>query len=169
MGGYSTLAILPGFTDNYYYGIRRFPHATRSTVGPNGQPHNPLTFADIDPTQINLTDGAFPRGPIGSSAAFQVHNVGEVWCSGLWEVRARIIDRHGSAAGNQRMLQLVTDGMKLDPVNPTLARRAEFHPRRELRGFGGQDELDIWAVSPLAAWALAPPRLFELELGGRGF
>ncbi|HKQ76116.1 MAG TPA: M36 family metallopeptidase [Blastocatellia bacterium] len=145
VGGYSTLQIVAGFTDNYYYGIRRFPHARISTVGPNGKPHNPLTFADIDPTQINLTDGAFPRGPIGSATAFQVHNIGEVWCAGLWEVRARIIDRMGHAAGNQRMLQLVTDGMKLDPVNPTLLDGRNSILAASCAGFSGQDELDIWA------------------------
>ncbi|MCI0389062.1 MAG: M36 family metallopeptidase [Acidobacteria bacterium] len=144
VGGYSTLQIVAGFTDNYYYGIRRFPHATKSTVGPNGMPHNPLTFADIDPTQINLTDGAFPRGPIGSAAAFQVHNIGEVWCAGLWEVRARIIERLGHAAGNQRILQLVTDGMKLDPVNPTLLDGRNSILAATCAGFSGQDELDIW-------------------------
>ncbi len=143
VGGYSTFQIVPGFTDNYYYGIRRFPHATISTVGPNGRPHNPLTFADIDPTQIDLTDGAFPRGPIGSSAAFQVHNIGEVWCAALWEVRARIIDRMGFA-GNQRMLQLVTDGMKLDPVNPTLLDGRNSILAASCAS-GGQEELDIWA------------------------
>jgi len=47
------------FTDNYYYGIRRFPYAVRTaTGGPLNRPFNPLTFADIDPAQINLTDGA---------------------------------------------------------------------------------------------------------------
>ena len=68
-GGWVTHALAPGYTNNYYYGIRRFPHAVRTSVGPNGKPHNPLTFADIDPTQINLTDGAFPRGPFGGSGA----------------------------------------------------------------------------------------------------
>jgi subtilisin-like proprotein convertase family protein len=145
VGGWSTLLIASGFTDNYYYGIRRFPHATISTVGANGRPHNPLTFADIDPTQINLTDGAFPRGPVGSGAAFQVHNIGEVWCSALWEVRARIIDRLGFAAGNQRTLQLVTDGMKLDPVNPTLLDGRNSILTATCAAFGGEDELDIWA------------------------
>jgi subtilisin-like proprotein convertase family protein len=143
MGGYSTLGITTGFTDNYYYGIRRFPHATMSTVGPNGRPHNPLTFADIDPAQINLTDGAFPRGPIGSSSAFAVHNIGEVWCSALWEVRARIIDRMGFA-GNQHMLQLVTDGMKLDPVNPTLLDGRNSLLAVSCSSSNGEDELDIW-------------------------
>jgi subtilisin-like proprotein convertase family protein len=143
-GGYSTLLIDPGFTDNYYYGIRRFPYALMSSLGPNGKPYNPLTFADIDPAQINLTNGAFPRGPIGSSSAFAVHNIGEVWASALFEVRARIINRMGWALGNQRALQIVTDGMKLDPVNPTLLNGRDSILTADCAGFGGADELDIW-------------------------
>jgi subtilisin-like proprotein convertase family protein len=143
-GGYSTLLIVAGFTDNYYYGIRRFPYSVISNLGTNGEPYNPLTFADIDPTQINLTDGAFPRGPIGSSTAFQVHNIGEVWASALFEVRARIITRMGWALGNPRMLQIVTDGMKLDPVNPTLLHGRDSILTADCTGFAGEDELDIW-------------------------
>ena len=29
----------PTFTDNYYYGIRRFPYAVKTNVGANGKPH----------------------------------------------------------------------------------------------------------------------------------
>jgi subtilisin-like proprotein convertase family protein len=145
MGGYSTLNIDTGFTDNYYYGIRRFPYAVMTTVGPNGRPHNPLTFGDIDPTQIDLSDGAFPRGPIGSSSAFQVHNIGEVWCSALLEVRARLINRMGWAAGNQRMLQLVVDGMKLDPANPTLVDgRNSILAASAASGGSAEEQDDIW-------------------------
>jgi hypothetical protein len=143
--GYSTFQQSPGFTDNYYYGVRRFPYATISTVGPNGRPHNPLTLADIDIRQVDLTDGAFPRGPIGSSNPFEAHNIGEVWCSALWEVRARIIDRLGFAAGNQRTLQLVTDGMKLDPVAPSLLDGRNSIVAASCAAFGGEDEMDIWA------------------------
>jgi extracellular elastinolytic metalloproteinase len=144
-GGYLTLQQSLGFTDNYYYGVRRFPYATISTVGPNGKPHNPLTLADIDIRQVDLTDGAFPRGPIGSSNPFESHNIGEVWCSALWEVRARIIDRLGFAAGNQRTLQLVTDGMKLDPVSPSLLDGRNSIVAASCAAFGGEDEQDIWA------------------------
>jgi subtilisin-like proprotein convertase family protein len=119
-GGWVTYLLTATYTDNYYYGIRRFPYAAKSNVGGNGKPHNPLTFADIDPAQINTTDGAYPRSPISGSTAFQVHNIGEVWASALNEVRERFITRLGFAVGNQRTLQFVTDGMKLDPVNPTL-------------------------------------------------
>ena len=83
-GGWVTYQIVPGFVDNYYYGIRRFPYAVMTTVGANGKPHNPLTFADIDPVQINLSDGAFAPAFVGS--ANEVHNVGEVWCMALLEV-----------------------------------------------------------------------------------
>ncbi|HEV2762260.1 MAG TPA: M36 family metallopeptidase, partial [Pyrinomonadaceae bacterium] len=58
-GGYSTLTITAptAYNSNYYYGIRRFPYALRTTLGANGRPHNPLTFADVDASKINLTDG----------------------------------------------------------------------------------------------------------------
>ena len=65
-GGWVTYQIAAGFVDNYYYGIRRFPYAVKTTVGANGKPHNPLTFADIDPMQINLSDGAFPPAFVGT-------------------------------------------------------------------------------------------------------
>ena len=75
-GGYATLQLGPLGTDNYYYGIRRFPYALKTTLGPNGKPHNPLTFADTDPAQINTTDGAFPESPLNFSGngAAEVHN-----------------------------------------------------------------------------------------------
>lgn len=118
-GAYVTLNITAGFADNYYYGIRRFPYAVLSAVGPNGKPHNPLTLADLDPAQIYLGDGAYSRGPIGAAAADEVHNIGEVWCMMLLEMRARLINRLGWAVGNTRALQIATDAMKLDPASPT--------------------------------------------------
>src|SRR5206468_12538872 len=100
-----------------YYGIRRFPMAVMSsTGGTKGRAHDPLTFADIDSTQMDLTDGAFP--PRFTGNADQVHNIGEVWASALWEVRAKFIQRLGWAQGNRRILQFVTDGMKLAPLSP---------------------------------------------------
>jgi hypothetical protein len=118
-GGYSTLDIVGGFDANYYYGIRRFPKAIMAfTGGPGNNPHNPLTFADLN-SGCDLSDGAFGPGPIGSSTCDQVHNAGEVWSTHLWEVRNLMIDRLGFAAGNERVLQVVTDGLKLAPLNPT--------------------------------------------------
>ena len=135
-----------GSTDNYYHGIRRFPYAVKTNVGINGMPHNPLTFADVDATQINLTDGAYPRGPIGSNTADAVHNMGEVWASALFEVRARFITRLGFAVGNQRILQFVTDGMKLDPIAPTMLQARDAILAAANAGSGTQADIDdIWA------------------------
>jgi len=146
MGGWSTQLIVSGFQDNYYYGIRRFPHTPISNLGANGKPHSPQTLADIDATQIDLSNGAFPRGPIGSATASQVHNVGEIWCAALLEVRARIITRTGWAAGNQRMLQLTTDAMKIDPASPTLVDGRNSILAASAASGGTEDEQkDIWA------------------------
>ncbi|MEO8648498.1 MAG: M36 family metallopeptidase, partial [Acidobacteriota bacterium] len=148
LGGYS---LMNGFgtvgTQNYYYGIRRFPKAVLSSVGTNGKPYNPLTFADIDSTKADTTDGAFPAmtGSHISGQPDQVHAAGEVWSSALWEVRARFIERLGWEVGNRRILQFVTDGMKLAPINPTfLSERDAIIAAAQASGTP-DDVFDIWA------------------------
>lgn len=127
-GGYATYLIAAGFTGNYYYGIRRFPRAPITFLGANGKPHNPYTFRYVNSdcnTLIGTTtsspppNSAFPRGPVGVTQCDQVHNLGEIWSSALWEVRNRMVNRLGFAAGTTRVLQVVTDGMKLAPIGPT--------------------------------------------------
>jgi hypothetical protein len=137
-------------TDNYYYGIRRFPYAVKTNVGgPTalrpGQPHNPLTFADIDLARINTADGAYNINPEIVNTANEVHRIGEVWCMMLLEMRARIITRMGWATGNDRAIQIVTDGMKLDPASPTILQARDSILAADCAGFGGADEQDIWA------------------------
>jgi hypothetical protein len=147
-GAYATHLAITNYTNNYYYGIRRFPYAVKTNVGPNGKPHNPMTFADTNPNTIDLTDGAFARGPFGAggrAGALAVHNIGEIWSMALLEVRARMIARLGYETGNQRMMQLVTDAMKLDPVNPTLIDARNSILAADAAGFDSEDEKDIWA------------------------
>lgn len=103
------------YTDNYLYGIRRFPYSTNNSI-------NPLTWGDVDDYTNNLSGGIAPD-PLGFNigGAQEVHNTGEVWALTLWEVRSRVIAANGGdvPTGNQIMLQLVTDAMKLTPNNPT--------------------------------------------------
>ena len=121
-GGYATYKAfgVTTYTDNYLYGIRRFPYSTNNTV-------NPLTWADVDDYTNNLSGGIAPD-PLGFNigGAQEVHNTGEVWALTLWEVRSRIIAANGGdvPTGNQIMLQLVTDAMKLTPINPGFTTRA---------------------------------------------
>jgi len=150
MGGYDTYLGSGGFVSNYYYGIRRFPKVVKSfTGGPGNLPHNPLTFADADQSQLDLSDGAFGRGPFGSTTADAVHNLGEIWSSALWEIRAKMITRLGWATGNRKVLQLVTDGMKLAPVGPTFISERDAilaaAQASSLAPDAADDVADVWA------------------------
>jgi subtilisin-like proprotein convertase family protein len=112
-GAYATYQ-LGGLTDNYVYGIRRFPYSTDNTV-------NPLTWADVDDTTANMS-GGIAVSPLGFefNGGFEVHNVGEIWMLSLWEMRSRIIAANGSVpTGSNIALQLVTDALKMTPSNPS--------------------------------------------------
>ena len=134
LGGYATYQ-LAGLTDNYYFGIRRFPYSTDMNK-------NPETFADIDPSQISFPP-SIPRSPIISNTADEVHNIGEVWCTALWECRANLIDALGFA-GNELMLQLVTDGMKLSPSNPNLLQARDAILQADTVNYGGAHLELLW-------------------------
>ncbi|MBK7934305.1 MAG: M36 family metallopeptidase [Acidobacteria bacterium] len=118
IGSYITFGIVPG-TANYYYGLRRYPVAKISCLGPGALPHNPLTFRNLNVNSCTNLPGSFPPGPLGSGTCDQVHNAGEIWAVTLWEARGVLIEIHGAVEGNRRMLQYTTDGMKLSPLNPT--------------------------------------------------
>ncbi|MBI1764160.1 MAG: M36 family metallopeptidase [Acidobacteria bacterium] len=79
--------------NNYRLGIRRFPYSTDKRVFP-------LTFGDI-------------------RRSTEVHNVGEIWCNALLEMRALLIKQLGFQEGQRQSLQLVVDGLKLTPRAPT--------------------------------------------------
>lgn len=153
IGGY---ALLNGFnavgTANYYYGIRRFPKSIMSsTGGPQNRPFNPLTFADIDQTKLNTSDGAFPAmfGPHIASNGDQVHAAGEVWSSALWEFRTRLVQRLGWSVGNRKALQLVTDAMKISPLNPTFLQGRDAIVSAAIGSASStgqlEDAADVWA------------------------
>ncbi len=144
-GGYATYLGTAGYTGNYYYGIRRFPKAVMAfTGGPNNRPHNPLTFADLNAGCV-LTDGAFGRGPFGAAQCDAVHNAGEIWSSALWEVRAKFVQRLSWAVGNRKVLQYVTDGMKLSPLGPTFLQSRDAIIASALATGTGADVADLWA------------------------
>ncbi|MBI3879372.1 MAG: M36 family metallopeptidase, partial [Verrucomicrobia bacterium] len=133
---YATLNFF-GETENYYYGIRRYPYSTN--LG-----KNPLTFKDIDPAQASSHPG-IPRNPAPIfGAADEVHNQGEVWCVTLWEVRVQLVQKHGFAVGNQLALQLVTDGMGLSPANPNFLQARDAILQADLVDTGGANQAELW-------------------------
>ncbi|HEX8295097.1 MAG TPA: M36 family metallopeptidase, partial [Chthoniobacteraceae bacterium] len=150
-GAYATRQIAAGYEQNYYFGIRRYPYSTQLLK-------NPLTFKDIDDNQASAHSGV-PRGPIGGATASEVHNVGEVWCAALWEVRANLIAAHGFAVGNELVLQLVTDGMKISPANPTFLQARDAIIQADQIKTGGANFDRLWAgfaKRGLGAYASSP-------------
>ncbi|HKP69779.1 MAG TPA: M36 family metallopeptidase [Pyrinomonadaceae bacterium] len=151
-GSYDTYLGAAGFVNNYYYGIRRYPKAViAATGGANNKPHNAFTFSYANSncgTRTNNTNFAFARGPFGSATCDQVHNLGEIWSSTLWEVRAKFVTRLGWAVGNRKALQLVMDGMKLAPLGPTFLQERDAilaaAAASSLAPEAGVDVADVW-------------------------
>jgi uncharacterized repeat protein (TIGR01451 family) len=161
-GAYATYQ-LAGLTDNYLYAIRRFPYSTDNSV-------NPLTWADVDDTTYDPSGGIAPSTIVGGGGSLEVHNAGEIWSLSLWEVRSRIIADPAGAngdvpTGNQTMLQITTDAMKLTPLSPSFVDARDALIDADCAANNCANERSIWegfadrglgykAVAPLgiAGW-----------------
>ncbi|PYJ04913.1 MAG: hypothetical protein DME25_09315 [Verrucomicrobia bacterium] len=102
----------------------------------------------IDPSQISPHSGV-PISPLFGftpADAAEVHAQGEVWCVTLWEARANLIRKHGYSTGNQLMLQLVTDGMKLSPPNPSFTQARDAILLADQVANGAANYRDLWAA-----------------------
>ena len=86
------------------------------------------------------------NAPLGGGTADEVHNQGEVWCVTLWDLRASLVAKHGAAAGNELILRLVTDGMKLAPANPNFVQARDAILQAELVYSGGANRNELWAA-----------------------
>jgi len=137
-GGCYAIGTYAGVYDDepLYYGLRRFPYSTDTNKAPQ-------TLADLDPNQQQF-DPAIPRNPrFGSEDADNIYNIGEVWCLALWECRANLIERYGFA-GNDLMMGLVVDGLKLTPENPNLAEARDAILQADLVSHAGTNQVELW-------------------------
>lgn len=80
-------------------GIRRYPYSTDMSI-------NPQTYADL-------------------ALSPEVHNIGEIWCSAVWDLSWLLINKYGydadaenAGAGNNIAIKLILEGMKLQPCSP---------------------------------------------------
>ena len=106
-------------------GIRPFPYSTDMNV-------NPHTYADIDGVSVP-------------------HGVGSVWCAMLWDMTWALIDEYGFDAdlyngtgGNNIALQLVMDGLKLQPCNPGFVDGRDAILEADMVNNGGVNQCLIW-------------------------
>lgn len=108
-------------------GIRSYPYSTDMNI-------NPLTF-------INTNTLARP------------HGVGSVWATMLWDLAWAYVDKYGfdpdvynGNGGNNKVLQLVIDGLKLQPCEPSFVDGRDALIAADQATTGGQDFCMIWEV-----------------------
>ena len=108
-------------------GIRTYPYSTDFAV-------NPHTYA-------NITSESVP------------HGVGSVWCAMLWDLTWALIDEYGfdpdmyqGTGGNNIAMQLVMDGLKLQPCSPGFADGRDAILMADLVNNGGVNQCLIWSV-----------------------
>ncbi len=124
-------------------GVRRVPYSTDKSV-------DPLTYNDIGP----LADATFSANPPlnpEQNPPFEVHNVGEVWASTLWDLYWNLVGLYGfdqnlysGTGGNNVALNVVTEALKLTPADPTFldARDAILLADQSLNA--GANQCVIW-------------------------
>jgi extracellular elastinolytic metalloproteinase len=108
-------------------GIRPYPYSTDMIT-------NPFTYLDIRGVSVP-------------------HGVGAVWCTMLWDLYWAMSDRHGfdpdylnPEAGNNKAIQLVMDGMKLQPCNPGFIDGRNAILAADQVNYGGENQCLIWEV-----------------------
>jgi extracellular elastinolytic metalloproteinase len=111
-------------------GIRRYPYSTNMTV-------NPLTYASM-------------------AASTEVHNIGEIWCATVWDMTWNIIQQQGtiesnlytsaSTGGNAVALNLVMQGLKLQPCEPGFLDSRDAILAADSLLYGGRYHCAIWSA-----------------------
>ena len=108
-------------------GIRPLPYSTNFSV-------NNATYADISNLSIP-------------------HGVGFVWATMLWDLTWAYVDKYGfdedlinGTGGNNKVMQLVLDGLKLQPCNPGFVDGRDALLEADIALTGGVDQCLIWAV-----------------------
>jgi len=109
-------------------GIRSFRYSTDLAV-------NPLTYGDVPAT------------------GGQVHAMGTIWATALWDMYWNLVNERGfnddlydssSTDGNIVALQLVMDGLKLQPCSPTFLEARDAILLADQNDYGGANECSIW-------------------------
>ncbi|WP_225036731.1 T9SS-dependent M36 family metallopeptidase [Winogradskyella sp. SM1960] len=83
----------------------------------------------------------------------QPHGIGFVWATVLWDLTWAYIDKYGfdsdlynGNGGNNRVMKLVIDGLKLQPCSPGFVEARDAILAADIATTGGVDQCMIWEV-----------------------
>lgn len=116
-------------------GIRTYPYSTDMSI-------NPLTFAD--------SNEPIPSDPSNTTYRYVI---GEFWAATLWDLTWAYVDKYGfdsniytGTGGNNKVMQLVLDAIKLQPCNPSIVNGRDALIAADQATTGGHDYCLIWEV-----------------------
>lgn len=103
---------------------------------------NDYTYTDTNGMEYNNGQAIVP----------DVHSIGFVWATMLWDLNWEYVAKYGYASdvtssttsGSARVLQLVTDALKLQVCNPTFVDGRNAILQAEMATTGGADKCMIW-------------------------
>jgi len=108
-------------------GIRDFPYSTDLNV-------NPYTYKDIGNARIP-------------------HGLGAVWCAMLWDLHWAMVEEYGFSSdfyngdlGNNRAIQLVMDGLKMQPCDPGFVDARNAIIQADQIRYNGENKRLLWEV-----------------------
>ncbi len=106
-------------------GIRQYPYSRDMSIDPH-------TYADINSVAVP-------------------HGVGSVWCVMIWDLFWNLVDEYGydedlyrGTGGNNMAMQLVIDGLKLQPCNPSFVEARDAILAADIANYDGANQCLIW-------------------------
>jgi len=125
--------------------------------GPGIRPARYSTDFGINNFTYNATNDATVLGQDanGNDVLWNeiVHNIGFVWATTLWDLTWAYVDKYGfdpdlfnGNGGNNKVMQIVIDGLKLQPCSPGFVDGRDAILAADMALTGGEDQCMIWSV-----------------------
>jgi extracellular elastinolytic metalloproteinase len=139
-----------GWSDYFALTIQNYGKAQEKVVTGDWVTKNPKGI------RMHPYDEKYPGtfGDIGRDDYVEEHNIGEIWCATLMQMNRNLGAELGSAElGHQLGWQIVVDGLKLTPANPSFldARDAILQALDDLKDVGRLSE-DQYNKARKGAW-----------------
>lgn len=113
----------------------------------------PVTGQGIRPAQYSTDFGINGFTFSSSNTLAQPHGIGFVWATALWDLTWAYIDKYGfdsdlynGNGGNNRVMKLVINGLKLQPCTPGFIDGRDALLAADMATTGGVDQCMIWEV-----------------------
>lgn len=113
----------------------------------------PVTGLGIRPAPYTTNMGVNAYTYASTNSMSEVHDIGFVWCSILWELTWALVDEYGfdpdiynGTGGNNIAMRLVTDGLKLTPCSPGFVDGRDAILEADMQDFGGANQILIWTA-----------------------